>query len=206
MKTFTQSELNEILAKHKKWLNGEEGGERANLISADLSHASLSHADLSYADLSYANLRCASMSYASLSHADMSYANLISADLSHASLSHADLSYADLSYADLRYASLSYASLSHASLSHADLSRADLRYADLRFLHSADGKVLACMNAGKYHVVLSKDKIAIGCKFYTVEQWRDFDDDKISRMDYDALEWWKQWKELVFMFHKNVFG
>ena len=118
---YSQNELNEILAKHKKWLNGEEGGERANL--------------------SYANLR-----------------------------------------------------------------NADLRNADLRFLHSANGKELACMNAGKYQVVLSKEKIAIGCKFFTVEEWKEFDDDKISKMDDGSLEWWKQWKELVFMFHKNVFG
>ena len=108
----------------------------------------------------------------------------------------ADLRSADLRYADLRYADLSYA----------DLSSADLRAADLSFLHSADSKVLACMNAGKYQVVISKDKIAIGCKFFTVEEWRIFDDEKIKKMDNGALEWWKQWKELVFMFHANIFG
>ena len=137
---YSQNELNEILAKHKKWLNGEEGGERANLRSANLRHAYLS-------------------------------------------------------YADLR----------HADLRHADLSYADLSYADLRFLSSADGKVLACMNAGKYQVVISKEKIAIGCKFYTIEEWRGFDDERISRMDCGALEWWNQWKEVILMFHANVF-
>ena len=147
---YSQNELNEILAKHKKWLNGEEGGERANLR----------HAYLRYADLRHADLR-------------------------HADLRHADLSYAHLSYADLSYA--------------------DLSYADLRFLSSADGKVLACMNAGKYQVVISKEKIAIGCKFYTIEEWRGFDDERISRMDCGALEWWNQWKEVILMFHANVF-
>ena len=136
MRTFTKEQLSEILAKHKAWLNNEEGGERANLSCADLSDA----------NLSYANLSCA------------------------------------------------------------DLSDANLRNADLRFLHSANGKELACMNAGKYQVVLSKEKIAIGCKFFTVEEWKEFDDDKISKMDDGSLEWWKQWKELVFMFHKNIFG
>ena len=93
-----------------------------------------------------------------------------------------------------------------ANLHNANLRNADLRNANLRFLHSANGKELACMNAGKYQVVLSKEKIAIGCKFFTVEEWKEFDDDKISKMDDGSLEWWKQWKELVFMFHKNVFG
>ena len=107
-----------------------------------------------------------------------------------------NLSGANLSGADLRW----------ADLSGADLSDADLSGADLRFLHSANGKELACMNAGKYQVVLSKEKIAVGCKFFTVEEWKEFDDDKISKMDNGALEWWNQWKELVFAFHKNIFG
>ena len=211
MKTFTQSELNEILAKHKKWLNDEEGGERADLSSANLRYANLRSANLRSASLSHANLSSADLSHADLSSANLRYADLSSANLSSANLRYADLRSANLSYADLRSANLSSANLSSANLSSADLrsanlSSANLSSADLRFLHSADGKVLACMNAGKYQVVLSKDKIAIGCRFYTVEQWRDFDDNKISRMDVGALEWWMQWKKLVFMFHANVFS
>ena len=131
MRTFTLEQLEEILAKHKLWLNDEEGGEKA--------------------DLSYANLR-----------------------------------YANLSFADLSYAGLSYA--------------------NLRFIHSADGRVLACINAGKYQVVAASDRIAIGCQMHSVEDWLNFDDARISRMDSCALEWWNQWKELVFAFHKNIFG
>jgi hypothetical protein len=33
---YTEEELKAILAKHGKWLNGEEGGERANLSDAVL--------------------------------------------------------------------------------------------------------------------------------------------------------------------------
>ena len=166
MRTFTKEQLYEILAKHKAWLDNEEGGERANLCNADLSYA-----DLRYADLCNADLRNANLSYANLSNAN---------------LCNADLSYANLSYADLSYANLSYA--------------------DLRFLHSANGKELACMNAGKYQVVLSKERIAIGCKLFTVGEWKEFDDATISMMDDGALEWWRKWKDLVFMFHKNIFG
>lgn len=54
---MTQSELNEILEKHRKWLNNEEGGERADLRGADLRGADLSGANLRGADLSGANLR-----------------------------------------------------------------------------------------------------------------------------------------------------
>ena len=59
MKTYTQDQLKEIIAKHQLWLDDEEGGERANLSSANLCSANLSSADLSYANLRYADLRSA---------------------------------------------------------------------------------------------------------------------------------------------------
>ena len=48
-----QEELQEILDAHKKWINGEEGGARADLSGADLSDANLSDADLRSANLDY---------------------------------------------------------------------------------------------------------------------------------------------------------
>ena len=70
--------LNKILENHKKWINSEEGGERA---------------DLSYADLSYANLRGADLSKADLSKADLCYANLRGAALSYANMKGANIDY-----------------------------------------------------------------------------------------------------------------
>ena len=93
--------LNEILEKHLKWLNDENGGERANLSRANLSGANLSGADLSGANLSRANLSRANLSRANLSGANLYGADLYGADLSRANLSGADLSGADLSGADL---------------------------------------------------------------------------------------------------------
>ncbi len=88
--------LSTILELHKKWLNDEDGGVKANLSYADLSYA-----DLSYADLSYADLR----------EVDLSYADLREVDLSYADLSYADLSYADLREADLREVNLDFSQL-----------------------------------------------------------------------------------------------
>jgi hypothetical protein len=110
------------LALHKRWLHGKEGGESADLRSANLRYANLSSADLRYANLSSANL----------SYADLRSADLRSAELSSADLRSANLRYANLSYADLRYADLSSANLSSAELSSADLRSANLRYANLR--------------------------------------------------------------------------
>ena len=94
-------DLKEILEKHKKWLRGDDGGERANLSWANLSWANLSWANLSRADLSGANLSWANLSWADLSGADLSGAYLSGANLSGANLSGANLSWANLSWANL---------------------------------------------------------------------------------------------------------
>ena len=109
------SKLKEILKKHKMWLNGEEGGERANLRSADLIGAELIGADLRRANLWNADLKIADLSGANLRGVDLSEANLrgaslSGADLSGASLRGSDLSGANLSGADLIGADLDYAS------------------------------------------------------------------------------------------------
>ena len=68
MKHITKEELNEILAKHRRWLNGENGGERADLSYCDLSGANLYAADLRHADLSRSDLREANFYNAKLSN------------------------------------------------------------------------------------------------------------------------------------------
>ena len=90
------NELEKILELHAKWLNGEEGGERADLSWADLYFEDLSYTDLSHTDLSYTNL-----SYTDLSHTDLRHCDLRGADLSQANLRHCDLRGADLDYSCL---------------------------------------------------------------------------------------------------------
>ena len=120
--------LKEILELHKKWLNDEKGG-----IRADLSNADLREADLSDVNLSYAYLR--------------------GADLSDVNLSYANLSGVDLRGADLRYANLSEANLIEADLRYVNLSNAILRGADLRYIkynYLSIGLNLVCPEEGSY--------------------------------------------------------
>ena len=107
-----QKELDEILKRHKDWLDGI-GGERANL--------------------QYANLRGANLRDANLRGADLRDANLRGADLQDANLQGADLRDANLRGADLRDANLRGANLRYANLRDANLRGADLRRADLDF-------------------------------------------------------------------------
>ena len=96
MRAITAEKLKDILAKHKKWLNGEEGGEQADLRFADLYSA----------DLQCANLQCADLYGANLRHADLRCANLKNVDLRGANLRHADLRCANLRNVDLYSADL----------------------------------------------------------------------------------------------------
>lgn len=91
-------DLKEVLEKHKKWLNNEPGGKRANLYGANLRGADLLGAELRNANLLGADLR----------GADLRNANLLGANLQDAYLRNANLQDADLRGADLRGANLDY--------------------------------------------------------------------------------------------------
>ena len=94
-------ELNKILELHKKWLNDEPDGKRADLHGADLSDADLSGADLSGANLSGADLYHTNLYHANLYHANLYHANLYHANLSDANLYHANLYHTNLYHANL---------------------------------------------------------------------------------------------------------
>ena len=138
--------LEPILELHKKWLNNEGGGRRADLSGADLSCVDLSGVDLSGAYLCRADLR--------------------RADLRRVDLSDADLSCVDLSGADLSGADLSGANLRSADLSGADLSGADLSGANLWNTIGNQVEVLT-FQTNKYTVVIYQDRIQIGCKNFS---------------------------------------
>jgi len=93
-----QEELNRILELHKKWLNGESGGIKADLSGADLRYVDLRDADLRYADLCGVDLRGVD-----LYGADLQYADLRGADLRDANLSGVDLRGAYLRDANLDF-------------------------------------------------------------------------------------------------------
>lgn len=127
MREITEKELEEIIQKHKDWLN-RKGGERANLSGANLTGVDLTGVYLSAADLSGADLSGAMLCNADLNNVNLSNAILRGADLRNSicfmvDFRGANLSYADLSGADLTSASLRYANLNRATLFGANLSK-----------------------------------------------------------------------------------
>ena len=144
--------LKEVLELHRKWLNSEKEGIRANLSNADLSNTDLSNTDLRCANLTNANLSYADLSKSNLINADLSGANLNEAKLNEAKLSGANLSKSNLINADLSYADLKGVNLSNADLSHADLSHADLSNADLKGVNLSNANLnYANLNSIKYN-------------------------------------------------------
>ena len=98
--------IQEVLAKHKKWIADEEGGQRAdlqgaNLWGADLWGANLWRANLQGADLQGADLQGANLQGANLQGANLQGANLWRANLQGANLQGANLQGANLWGADL---------------------------------------------------------------------------------------------------------
>ena len=158
--------LKDILDKHKKWVDEEEDGERANLSFADLSlvdlsfvnlkTANLNEADLSSTNLCEANLKGAYLINAKLRYANLSEANLIRVDSFDADLSHTDLTYANLMGADLRNADLSCANLMGANLSNAKLSNAILN--DIAYNVLTTSFNLQCPEKGSFIGYKKADK------------------------------------------------
>lgn len=128
---MTQHKLDIILEKHEKWLNREDGGERADFHCADLHDTYLSNANLHQANLCDADLREADLYGTNLCRAELDNANLQKTNLRGADLNNASLLNANLPNADLWNVNLYGASLLNANLQNTNLRGADLRFADL---------------------------------------------------------------------------
>jgi uncharacterized protein YjbI with pentapeptide repeats len=159
--------------------------------TADTVRQAVEEAVKARADLRAANLR----------DADLRAANLRDADLRDANLSDANLSDANLRAADLRDANLS-----DANLSDANLRAADLRDADLSDAEKLDGAISLTGLRWPVLVFWRRDMTAalqIGCQRHAVEDWAAFDDERIAKMDGNAVEFWREWRTPLLALAKH---
>ena len=103
---------------------------------------------------------------------------------------------ANLINANLRGANLINADLRGANLSAADLSDANLRGADLWGVFG-NMRHIKSLQTEKYTITYTATILQIGCKRFTIDEWKNFDDKTISQMDSGALEWWTKWKLII---------
>ena len=118
---MNKEELNGIMKRHKAWLEGKFGGERAYLQGEDLCGADLQGKDLRHADLHGAKLRDTDFRNSDLRDTDFRHTDLRHADLRDTELQHTELQHADLRHADLRDTELHGAKLYHADMRDADI-------------------------------------------------------------------------------------
>ena len=204
MRTYTPKELKKILELHVKWLEGKTDGERANLAEANLAGAYLEGTYLEGAYLAGAYLARANLAGANLTRANLAGAYLAGANLAEANLARANLTGAYLEGAYLVRANLVEANLAEANLARAYLTRANLAGANLAEA-SGNNKEIKTIQADLWIINYTESVIQIGCKNYTIEEWFDFSDEIIKKMDAKALEFWKKWKpilELIGVFDK----
>jgi hypothetical protein len=152
----------------------------------------LMDADLEGAYLWGANLRFANLQYANLQGAD-----LLDADLQCAALQYANLQCAALQNADLRDANLQGANLWNADLQYANLKDTNLQNTNLRWV-LGDGKRIKT-TIDRYRIVIMQEYgvMAIGCEQHGIDEWMNFSDGEIDKMDADALRWWEVWKPRI---------
>ena len=93
-----ENRLNEILDKHKKWLNGEESGERADLHDSILSSSDLRGSDMRSSILSSSDMRGSDMRGSILSGSILSGSDLSGSDLRGSNLRGSDMRGSDLDY------------------------------------------------------------------------------------------------------------
>ena len=104
---------------------------------------------------------------------------------------------ANLYSANLRGANLEGANLRGANLYGADLEGADLRGANLEGADLEGEKLTKTplqLNNLKWPVLISDKYLRIGCQRFTIEEWKNFDDAAIVKMDFAALKFWRNWK------------
>ena len=142
-----------------------------------------------------------------MSGADLQGADLTGADLRGADLTRAYLIWADLRGANLRDANLQEAYLQGADLQGADLTGANLRGADLQgaYLKGTNTILIVESDAtSNYDIFMTPAHVKIGCQWHTINDWFDFDDKTILKMDgKKAKKFWDLWKPILMQMAKS---
>ena len=85
----------------------------------------------------------------------------------------------------------------------ADLVGANLMDANLRgaYLRGATGNMceLKSLLLDTYAITYSSETLQIGCENHSIDEWRDFDNKRINKMDgCKALKFWDKYKDFIF--------
>ena len=91
------------------------------------------------------------------------------------------------------------ADLIGVNLRHTNLIGADLRYC------VGNNKEIKSLQLGTYDVAFTKNILCVGCQSHTLKEWKAFTDEEIAKIDDNALEWWKKWKDTLITIIKKTY-
>ena len=129
-----------------------------------------------------------------LTDIDLSNVNLYDADFRWSNFKNANLRGSNLQWVNFQYSILERVNFYNANLLNADLLNVNLSCSNLEYL------ILSKMN---YQIIMVKNQIQIGCEIHSLKEWENFTDMEINEMYKDALDWWKQNKEMIIYMYKN---
>lgn len=103
-------------------------------------------------------------------------------------LRRSNLSRSDLSDSDLRRSNLSDSNLSNSNLRRSNLWDCTGNMSEIK-----SGQLET------YQFAYTADRLQIGCKNHSIDEWKNFSDREILEMDgKKALTFWKKWKDIIF--------
>jgi hypothetical protein len=174
---MTQQELDEIVERHKLWLEHKEGGARADFSGKDIR----------YVDLSGKNLWGAYFRETILIGVNFNGANLGYTDFRRAYIESTDFIGTCLGYADFR----------HAHFNRVDFSGASCGFMDLRGAGTS-GTHLIAIKLPVWDVYINTQTVQIGSWHHRHDALLSISDDEINKMHpIYAAEWWATYKPLV---------
>jgi hypothetical protein len=175
--------------------------EAAVKAGVDLSYADLKSAYLGNANLGNAHLNGANLNGAYMGNAYLKSAYLGGTNLGNAYLNGADLSDAYLGNTYLNGTDLNFAKLDGTKLLGTKLSFADLRFANLETATYGEGVIIGnnplFILGLTWPVYIFKNHIKIGCQIHTKQEWLNFNDADIAKMESHASEFWAKWKKHI---------
>ena len=111
IKALNQSQLDDILKLHARFLSGQPGGARASVKDTDLSNLNFEGADLSQSDFTGCVFRGANLKKVAFTSATLFGCDFSKCNIQHANFSRADLRGTDIQLSDLTNANFSKADL-----------------------------------------------------------------------------------------------
>lgn len=201
-------DINRVLEEHQRWLDtGGAASSHANLYGQDLREYNLVGVNLAGANLCGADMSCMDLAGANFTGAQMTGVKLMGANLEGAKLVNVNMNGATLNHARCIRANLSGATLCGVTAIDVNFTRVNAEFVDFRDSDFTDSSFFGAnlratdfrntthvratwpkktnlIYGERYFIMVSNgDWVRAGCQSYSAEDWRQFSEKDIHKMD-----------------------